>query len=1083
MAKAARDKASAPSPDKAKKQRKKQAKRETNVVLTVEQAQKRVQKAEQKLFKAQRRLQARKMCLPCGKQRWRWAFKAQRRLQARKIRLGVRQRSLGIAYYELPTGDRAGNLAQAIACYQEALRFLTPKGAPDEYAWTQSGLGDIYRDLPTGDQTANLHQAMACYQEALRVWTPEAEPFMYAWTQTHLGEAYFDLPTGDQATNLAQAITCFEEALRTLTPQQVIRVLESGSEFPYYAEVQLHLGIAYQRLLEREQMTNLVPQAITSYREALRVFTPEAAPFEYAMIQAGLGYAYNCLPTGDRLDIAKQAIACYQEALRVFTPETAPDEYAAIQRQLGEAYDSLPGEEARTQAIACYQEALRVVTPETAPEEYALIQIELGDAYRRLPGEEEANLAQALACFEEALRVVTPETAPRHYAMVQGSLGRVYLDSAYPELPTEDRLGTVKQAIACFEEALRFLTPSTAPNDNDYVWIQMALGDAYRLLGEEANLAQALACLEEALRFLTPEAVPSWHRAINRKLADLHFAQEEWHAALAAYRVAMEAGERLYRAGLSLDSKAAEMAETAALYYHAAFAAVRCGETTEALLMLERGKTRLLAEALRLRVPRPANIPDEVWTAFEQAGAAVRAAQVESPARSGVEHNPLQSYTVREQAAQAASTALEAAIERVRTYAPEFLHALDLPSIQALLPDERTVLIAFCITEQGSVGFVVGQHVGQEVQVIEVPTFTQTELRRLFFEWDADNRAVGGWLEVYMRLLMEQTQAVFETWQETMTQTLAQLGRHLLAPILSSLPSGIERIIFLPSAQLFLIPLQAVPLSEGDSDRVCDHYQVCYVPSMEVLACIRAKAARVTEPELYAVINPGADQELIFPSTERAIIAELFEKSDVDEGRAATKQSVLTGVEGRTYVHFACHGSYNLYNPAESGLDLADGRLTLAELQSGVMDLSTARLVTLSACETGITDVVQGSTEEYVSIPASFLLAGVPCVVSSLWAVPDNIATALLMERFYCNHLQGGMDIGAALREAQLWVRDLSVGKVAQYAEKYYRQSRWKDQAELFRLMRYYHYQAEHNPPWHPFAHPYYWAAFTVNGM
>jgi CHAT domain-containing protein len=74
-------------------------------------------------------------------------------------------------------------------------------------------------------------------------------------------------------------------------------------------------------------------------------------------------------------------------------------------------------------------------------------------------------------------------------------------------------------------------------------------------------------------------------------------------------------------------------------------------------------------------------------------------------------------------------------------------------------------------------------------------------------------------------------------------------------------------------------------------------------------------------------------------------------------------------------------------------------KLSLEDLQNDVVDMSSARLVTLSACETGITDVMIGSADEFVG-----LLAGVPCVVSSLWSVPD-IATAILMQRFYSNHI------------------------------------------------------------------------------
>jgi tetratricopeptide (TPR) repeat protein len=121
---------------------------------------------------------------------------------------------LGNAYADLPTGDRAANLEQAIQCYREALRFRTPEAAPLDYATTQNNLGIAYRNLPTGDRAANLEQAIQCYQEALRFRTPEAAPLAYAATQNNLGTAYLHLPAGDRAANLKEALQYAETALQ-----------------------------------------------------------------------------------------------------------------------------------------------------------------------------------------------------------------------------------------------------------------------------------------------------------------------------------------------------------------------------------------------------------------------------------------------------------------------------------------------------------------------------------------------------------------------------------------------------------------------------------------------------------------------------------------------------------------------------------------------------------------------------------------------------------------------------------------------------------------------------------------------------
>jgi tetratricopeptide (TPR) repeat protein len=83
----------------------------------------------------------------------------------------------------------------------------------------------------------------------------------------------------------------------------------------------------------------------------------------------------------------------------------------------------------------------------------------LGNAYSKLPiGDQGANLSRAIACYEQALRFRTPETAPHDYAMTQHNLG-----NAYSKLPIGDRGANLSRAIACYEETLHFQTERLRP--------------------------------------------------------------------------------------------------------------------------------------------------------------------------------------------------------------------------------------------------------------------------------------------------------------------------------------------------------------------------------------------------------------------------------------------------------------------------------------------------------------------------------------------------------------------------------------------------------------------------------------------
>jgi tetratricopeptide (TPR) repeat protein len=137
----------------------------------------------------------------------------------------------------------------------------------------------------------------------------------------------------------------------------------------------------------------------------------------------------------------------------------------------------------------------------------------------------------------------------------------------------------------------------------------------------------------------------------------------------------------------------------------------------------------------------------------------------------------------------------------------------------------------------------------------------------------------------------------------------------------------------------------------------------------------------------------------------------------------STAAAVLGCLDGADLVHLACHGWLRSDNPLFSSLVLADGPVTVQELQAA--PTPPHRLV-LAACQSAA-DVAYPA-DEVLGFVSALLARGTAGIVGSVAAVPD-VSSADLMDALH-RHLAGGTTLARALHAAR---RDLARDTPAAY--------------------------------------------------
>jgi CHAT domain-containing protein/tetratricopeptide (TPR) repeat protein len=372
---------------------------------------------------------------------------------------------------------------------------------------------------------------------------------------------------------------------------------------------------------------------------------------------------------------------------------------------------------------------------------------------------------------------------------------------------------------------------------------------------------------------------------------------------------------------------------------------------------------------------------------------------------------------------------------------------LSLSEATALIPDDKTAMLEFVVSEEQTYLFALSKSASQsapEVKVFKID-IKQTELEKLCLEYRkqlADRRV---------------------RYQDL----AAKLYDLLLKSARSQLP-GKTNLVIIPDGVLWELPFQT--LQSARNHFLIEDAAISYAPSLTVLQkMMQTRQKRGTAPAntLLAIGNPiistqtlaqiktvFMDEQLLpLPEAERQV--KLLQKlytpshSKIYIGLRADEEKVKAEAGNSRILHLATHGILNDANPMYSQIVLAhndadvneDGLLEAWEIMN--LELK-ADLVVLSACETARGKV--GAGEGMIGLAWAFFVAGSPATVVSQWKV-ESASTTELMVAFHKN---------------------LQIGRGKQHTKMTKAEAMRQAALKLLKTQDY--------------KHPFYWAAFVIIG-
>ncbi len=617
-------------------------------------------------------------------------------------------------------------------------------------------------------------------------------------------------------------------------------------------------------------------------------------------------------------------------------------------------------------------------------------------------------------------------------------------------------LNSYVQSIENYKSAL-----NNATKIKDYPWFSNICNNIGRVYLDLGNLEEAQRYYQQALEGASLAERNDFLWETYFGLGQCLEQRKEFRLALTYYRMAVDVIDTI-RSGLSLDDHKAGFARDKIKVYesfinllHKLMLEEPTQEYNESIFQVaEKSKARAFIETLR----------EEESGSQMKADPSYKKSQDEISKRMSKIISELARAALPEKTRQDLWQRLEKEEEeyfyvlnkmktdRLETESLSSFDVVSLERIQKNVLDSKKAVLEFFLGEERSYAFFITKN---DFMIEVLPP----------------RRTIEDSLRAYLKMISLPPSGKFRG-----ILAAKRLYKDILFPFEKYLHSSIEHLIIIPDGILHYLPFETLIPDAGEaktnSRYLIESHRISYAPSASSLAFLiergenrkysklllamgdpiysfqlssKNKNLNAYEEALREVyLNKGFDfSPLPFSKKEVKQISRYFPRNRIDIYTGVeAKEEVVKRISSADYqiVHFACHGLLDEKSPYRSSLVLTldddteeDGFLQVREIQN--LELN-ASLAVLSACQTGRGRLENG--EGIFGLPRVFFYAGVRSTISTLWKVNDESA-ADFMKYFY-KFLRVGNDKANALRLAKI-----SMIKSG-------------------------------------FSHPFFWAAFILNG-